>query len=60
MCFYFGHGHDEIRPENGSGEPQMAKTGIVGVKFRFDQIVAIEIYECDLALRELIGEAGFA
>ena len=36
----------------------MAETGIVGLKLRLDQFVAIEIDECDLAMRELIAETG--
>src|SRR5690348_6273889 len=58
MCLHFGHGHDEIGRENGSWKPQEAQTGIVGLKLRFDQLVAIEIDKCDLAMRNLIAEAG--
>ena len=35
----------------------MVETGIVGPKFGFDEVVAIKIHECDLAVLKLIGEA---
>src|SRR5262249_40830312 len=58
VCFYFGHRDDEIRRKDGLWQPQVAETGIVGLEFRFDQAVAIEIYESDLAVRHLISESG--
>jgi hypothetical protein len=36
----------------------VAETGIVGLKLRFDQLVAIQIHERDLAMRDLIAHAG--
>src|ERR1051326_8026263 len=58
MRFNFGHGYNAIRSEDGSRKPQIAEAGIVGLKFRFDQFVAMEIHESELALRELVAEAG--
>ena len=57
-CFHLRHGHDEIGCEDGPWEPQVAKTGIVGLELRFDELVAIEIHGCDLAVRKLIAEAA--
>ena len=59
MRFHFRHGYDEIRCEDGSWKPQVAKTGVIGLKLRFDQPIAIEIHEGDLSLRKLIAEPGF-
>ena len=36
----------------------MAETGIVGLELRFDELVAIEIHERDLAVGKLIGQAS--
>jgi hypothetical protein len=58
VCFHFGHGHDEIRCQDRSWKPQVAKTGMVGPELCPDESVSIEIHECDLALRKLIVEAG--
>ena len=59
MRFHFRHGHDEIGRQNGSWKPQVAEAGIVRLKLRFDQLVAIEIHEGHLAGGQLIGEASF-
>ena len=59
MGFHFRHGYDEVRCEDGARKPQVAKTGIVGLKPRFDEFITIEIHECDLAVRKLIAEASF-
>ena len=55
--FYFRHGHDEIRCEDDSREPQVAEAGVVCLELRFDKFVAIEIHERDLAVCKLIAEA---
>ena len=36
----------------------MSQAGVVGLEFRLDEFVAIQIHERDLAGRELIAEAG--
>ena len=36
----------------------MAETGIVGLKLHFDEFIAVEIHECDLALRQLIAKSS--
>ena len=58
VCFHLRHGRDEIGRQNGSWQPQVAEAGIVGLELRFDEIIPIEIHECDLAVRKLIAEAG--
>src|SRR5207249_3281110 len=52
------HGHDEVRCEDGSREPEMSETGIVGLELCLDELVAIQINKPNLAVRELIGETG--
>src|ERR1051326_2023020 len=48
----------KIRSENSPRKPQVAETGIVGLKLRLDEFIAVEIHECDLALRELIAKSS--
>src|SRR5437867_166544 len=50
VSLHFRHRYDEIRCEDSSWQPQMVETGVVGLKLRFDELVAIEIHECDFAL----------
>jgi hypothetical protein len=57
--FHFGHGNDEIRREDGSWEPQVVETGVVGLELRLDELVAIEIHEEDLAVPDVIAETSF-
>src|SRR5262245_16167153 len=59
MCFHLRHRHDEIRCDYGSWKPQFAETGKVSSKPRFDQFVAIEIDEGDLAVDKLIPQSCF-
>ena len=56
MRFHFRHGYDEIGRKNSSGQPEVAQAGIVGLKLGFDEVVAIQINELDLAMQQLIGE----
>src|SRR5439155_9256542 len=49
MRFHFRHRYDEIRSKNSPRKPQVAETGIVGLKLHFDEFIAVEIHECDLA-----------
>jgi len=58
VCFHFRHRHDEIRCEYGSWKPQVAETGIISTKLRFDRFVTIEIDKVDLALGKLIPQRG--
>ena len=58
VCFDFRHRHDEIRCDYESWKPQVAETGIVSTKLRFDQFVTIEIDKVNLALGKLIRQSG--
>jgi len=51
MRLHLWHGYDEIGRENSSGQPEMAQAGIVGLKLGFDEGVAIQIDEMDLAMQ---------
>ena len=59
MRLHLWHGYDEIGRKNSSGQPEVAQAGIVGLKLGFDEVVAIQIDELDLAMQKLIGETRF-
>ena len=59
MRFHFRHGYDEIGRKDSARQPQLAEAGIVRLELRFDEVVAIQIDELDLAMQHLIGETGF-